>query len=128
MRLSDLRPCDNCGGKIYPMFYVVRSSIVILNADQANKTLGLARFFGGGAPGLAMAEVMGPEADNVRIGGDVHKELWTEIYLCQDCHMSDVNLAIVEEKIAKRNEANEIPDDETRDDYHHSQHMEPDTP
>lgn len=103
MKLSDLRPCDNCGGAIAPIFNIVKTSIAVINTGSANKTLGLAQYFGEGSAGLALAEVMGDQSDAVKIGSEHAKELETEIFLCQECHMTEINLAVIVEKIAARN-------------------------
>ncbi|SRR5258708_3762143 len=99
MKLSELRPCDNCGGIVAPQFYIVRSSLAIINPQSANATLGLTQMFGGH---LALAEVMSPDADAVKIAGEFNKELWIELRLCRDCYMSDINLAEVAERNSDR--------------------------
>lgn len=102
MKLSDIRPCDQCGGKIAPMFYVVKSSIAMFNRNAVNEQLGLVQMFGGGGAGIALAEVMGAHGnDVVMIAGDEDEQLWFEFYLCQDCFMGPVNLAVLMEKSAK---------------------------
>lgn len=97
MKLSNLRPCDNCGGKIAPLFYVVRTSIAVINPDAANETLGLTQMFRGS---LSLAEAFSSKPDAVKIGGDENKELMSEIFLCQNCYFGDVNVAVLVEKIA----------------------------
>jgi len=104
MKLSELRPCDNCGGPIVPIFYVVRSSIAVFNADATNQNLGLMKMFRGS---LALAETMSSQPEIVKIGGDEDKQLWVEIYLCQNCYIGDVNLALLAEKIGKQDEESE---------------------
>lgn len=101
MKLSELRPCDCCGGKIAPNFYVVRGSLAVFSPHAANATLGLATMFGGA---LALAEAMSPDSEVVKIAGEFDKALWNEIFLCQSCYMGDVNLAMISEK---RSEAKE---------------------
>jgi len=106
MKLSEIRPCDNCGGAIVPIFYVVRTSIAVFNADATNEMLGLSRMFCGS---LALAETMGSQPEAVKIGGEENKELWVEVFLCQDCYVgSNVNLALLAEKIGKKNEEGEV--------------------
>jgi len=99
MKLSEIRPCDNCGGPLVPIFYVVRSSIAVFNPDATNEMLGLTRMFHGS---LALAEIMGSKPDAVKIGGDEEENLLIEIYLCQACYIGDVNLALLAEKIGKQ--------------------------
>ena len=102
MKLSEIRPCDECGGQIAPIFYVVRSSIAMFDSKATNQTLGLMQYFGGGTAGLALAEVMGGRSEVVKIGGYEDERLWTEIILCQECYMKKVNLALLAEKISDR--------------------------
>lgn len=101
MKLSDLRPCDNCGGPIGQIFYQVRTSIVMVKAQAANQMLGLTQMMGGS---LALAEAMGPEPDCVTVGGDHDPELFTHLLMCQDCFMKPVRLAEVVEHRAKATE------------------------
>lgn len=97
MKLSEIRPCDNCGGQIVPIFYVVRTSIAVFNADATNQNLGLMRML---RDSLPLAEAFSSEPDAIKIGGEEDKQLWVDIILCQDCYVSDVNLALLAEKIA----------------------------
>ena len=90
MKLSQLRPCDKCGGKITPMFYVVRVSLAVVKADAANATLGLAQMFRGN---LGLAEAFSPQPDAIMVVGDEEPELRTELFLCQNCCMGEVNLS-----------------------------------
>lgn len=100
MKLSELRPCDHCGGPVIPIFYVVKASIAVFNANATNENLGLMRMLGGS---LSLAEVMSSEPEAVKIGGEEDKQLWTEIILCQNCYCSDMNLAVLAEQISARN-------------------------
>lgn len=99
MKLTNLRPCDNCGGEISPHFYIVRTSLAFISQKATNQVLGLNQMFGGDALGLA--EVMAPDAEAVKIAGDEDSKLMNEIFLCQICYMDDVNLALLVEKIVK---------------------------
>lgn len=108
MKLSDLRPCDNCGGPLkLGIFYVVRASLAIVRPQAANQVLGLAQVFQGS---LGLAEVMAPEADCVKIAGYDEPCLWNEIIVCQDCFMSDLNVAAISEKVNNRNAKEESSD------------------
>ncbi len=103
MKLSEIRPCDNCGGKIVPVFQVIRFSPAVFDRQAVNETLGLAQFFGGGPGALTLAQVMGPQGDVVYVGmDDEDKELsagvTTELFLCQDCYRKDINLAELAKK------------------------------
>lgn len=96
MKLSDLRPCDNCGGKIAPAFYVVRISPAFI-VPAARQTLGLMEMFHGN---LRLAELFTPEPDAVRVAGDEEKTLMTELLLCENCYlMGKVDLVVLSEKL-----------------------------
>ena len=100
MKLSNLRPCDNCGGAFKGgIFNVVRTSLAFVSPKAANQVLGLNQYFGGA---LGLAEAMAPEPDAVKIAMDEDKTLMTEILLCQECFMSDLNYAILAEKVNDR--------------------------
>src|SRR3990172_1147169 len=45
MKLSQIRPCDNCGRKIAPSFYVARFSIALFNPRATNEVLGMTHTF-----------------------------------------------------------------------------------
>lgn len=101
MKLSELRPCDKCGGKIAPVFYVVRVSLAIVT-PAANTTLGLNQMFRGN---LALAEVFTSEPHPVKVAGDEDPNLMTELFLCQNCYVGEVNLAMLAEKVEGENDA-----------------------
>lgn len=87
MKLSELKPCAGCGGpllvKHIGQWYVVRSSMAILNPQAANQTLGLAQFFQGS---MALAEAFSPAVnDAVIICGDKEPALLDEVHLCFEC-------------------------------------------
>ncbi len=82
MRLSELKPCAACGGKITPIWYVLRISQAMINPRSGNQVLGMMQMMGGS---LALAEAMVPDADCVLVMGDEEPELMTEINLCQEC-------------------------------------------
>lgn len=84
MKLSELKSCAVCNGKIAPLWYVVRVSQAMLNPRAANQTLGLMQMFGGN---LALAEIMSPEPDCVLVMGDKEPSLMTEINICQNCFL-----------------------------------------
>lgn len=114
MKLSEIRPCDNCGGKIVPMFYVVRFSVAMFAPRATNEMLGLTQMFGGS---LQLAEVMGADPEAVKIAGDEEPALWTDLLICQDCFMGisrdgsrvikPLNLALLAEKVSAGHAARE---------------------
>lgn len=92
MRLSDLRPCDRCGGPIVRppanWFWVVRVSGAAVT-PKATEVLGLAH--AAGAP-LELAETLGPVRDVVLVAGDEDPELQIELLLCLACYASEFSL------------------------------------
>lgn len=97
MKLSEIRPCDKCGGPIAPIFQVVRMSIAVFDPAAVNQTLGIHRMFGGKA--LRLAEAMSPQPECVTVGSDKEPELETLLLLCQSCYCDDINLAVLAEKV-----------------------------
>jgi hypothetical protein len=111
MRLSDLHGCDNCGGQIAPIFYVVRMSPAVINMQEARR--GIAQTEAFGFP-LALIEGMGMSGEIGTIAMDERedsgKHIMTEIWLCQGCHMKLINLAELSEKVSEREHAKEKPE------------------
>lgn len=99
IKLSELRPCDNCGGRIAPIFHHVQIRHAIINPRNANSVLGMMLMCGWGQSGqsLAVAEAMAPGADNA---AEVLSEpdATVTLYLCPKCVSEDVNLAVLMEK------------------------------
>lgn len=107
MKLSEMRPCAVCGGKLTPFWYVARISQAMLNPRAANETLGLMQMFGGN---LALAEVMGSRPDCVMIMGDAEPSLMTELHICQECFlMKPLDMGILLEKANRNKEAEVEP-------------------
>ena len=101
MKLTKLRPCDKCGGAVYPQFYVLKFSLAFINPDSVNKMMGMAQFLGGGENGMSLASVFTDTHDAVKIAGKEDKALWNELYVCQNCmieHYAD--LMILAEKVS----------------------------
>ena len=98
MKLSELRPCDSCGGKITPQFYVIRSSIALFTS-QASRVVGMTLYLGS----LALAEVVSPadEVVMVAMDSDEHKALMVELFICQECFIKPINLALLTENRAE---------------------------
>jgi hypothetical protein len=106
MKLSELTPCAKCGGKLVPIWYVVRISMAMLARKATSSVLGLSQMFSAGNPlsgqALAIAEVMAPGADEaVIIAGDKDKSLMTEFNLCQQCYLEG-HLALIQESLNAR--------------------------
>lgn len=101
MKISQLRPCDACGKKIVPTFYVVRFSLAVIDYRAINENLGLMQMLGGS---VSLAEVMTSQPEVVTVTGDEDKSLQTEVYICTDCFLHGVNLALLQERIESKDE------------------------
>ena len=107
MKLSELRPCDGCGGKLLAdhcaTFYVITSTQAMVSARAANEVLGMTQFFQGN---LALAEVMGPRPDEaVMVFGEKDPNLLTKILLCFDCYCSKPLAQLEERRNAQLSES-----------------------
>ena len=95
-KLSDLRPCDHCGGALGQMFITVRVSQTMIDAQEANRVLGTSLMFG--HQSLYLAETFCDE-NVVSTLGDENPELMTEILLCHECfYGNDFNLCVLVDK------------------------------
>lgn len=105
MKLSEVRPCDNCGHALAPSgnFYVVRTSLALVSPKAYRELVGLSLMLGNN---IGLAEVMGPEPHVIKIAGDENKELLTEFLLCVDCYTQPVILAQLDEVVQQRKESN----------------------
>lgn len=84
MKLSNLRPCDVCNGKIVPQFYVVRMSLAFFKPNATNAVLGLSQISGS----IGLAETLAPDTQCVVVAGDEKPELMSEFFMCFRCAMS----------------------------------------
>lgn len=94
MKLSELPLCVECGqppiGPGKGPFYVVRTSLAMVDPRAASGVFGVTQIVSGGRPlspaALHIAEALAPDAEGfVMIVGDVEPKLMTEFVLCQDC-------------------------------------------
>lgn len=76
MKLSELKPCSLCGGKIAPIFYRVTVEQMTFDATAVNQVIGLSTMFGGA---LGLAEAMAPRDDVTQ------KMQENTVVLCGDC-------------------------------------------
>lgn len=122
MKLSQLRPCDSCGegllqskdGTRYALFYLVAVDRALIRPGATQRVMGLAQYFGGS---LALAEVMGPDADNaVAVASKMDPKLAADDHmLCQRCYMT-VPIGVIGEKVNKRQaEAEELAERASRE-------------
>lgn len=100
MKVSELRPCDNCSGPIAPHFYRVRFTQALIRADAVNQFLGMHQFFGGKA-GAALVENFAPAShDAVLFFGDKDKSLEVELLICSSCFIDGpIDLALLAERV-----------------------------
>lgn len=116
MKLSDLKPCACCGGKIVPIFHVVTIKLAALDQKAARGVLGLTEVLGGlGNPGaFAIAECMSPDTDvAVKVLGEGdeacdrehNKTAVKHIFVCNDCYLTKpMSLAELDEKAQQQME------------------------
>lgn len=103
MKLSELRPCDCCGGPLTGgIFHILRQSMAIVSPKAANQVLGMTQYFGG-LQHIGLAEMMSPDPEAVKILGDEkqHGGEWLEIFVCQECSLKDVMLGVLIEKASE---------------------------
>lgn len=95
IKLSEIRPCDGCGGKIAPIFNVVTVKMAAFNLRNVNSVLGTSQILGHRS--LAIAEALAAGADNaIEVLED--ENATTRLFLCQNCCSSEQNLAALAEK------------------------------
>lgn len=100
MKLSALRPCDNCGGHIGHTFHLLKYSFALVKPQAVREFAGLSMMLGSSQ----LAEVMGAQQDDaVELLADQkddhgNVEGWHEFFLCTGCFCGDVNVAVMLEK------------------------------
>lgn len=94
--MKDIRPCDQCGGKLSTGSYVVRTSLLLINANAINQTAGLSQMLGGH---WGLAEVFSPDTDYVKVAMDEDSRLMTELVFCQQCVFEGLDLPSAMEKV-----------------------------
>ncbi|MGI0148708.1 MAG: hypothetical protein ACREDF_04155 [Thermoplasmata archaeon] len=77
-------------------FYVVRSSLAMVDLKAASGVLGLMTIMSGGKPpspaAINVSEALAPDAEGaIKILGDEEPSLMTEFALCQDCALMGGN-------------------------------------
>lgn len=94
MKLSELRPCDGCGGVLMPpsagMFYVVDLQGAILDRAALMQVDGIGRIWGKSVMEdprvLRIAETFAPLGDQaVQLLGEHRPELKSRLLLCMNC-------------------------------------------
>lgn len=84
MDISEIRPCDNCGGPIRPAFVVLDESQALIHGQNIQEFMGMATYFGGA---YKLAEIFTPDTQAAIVAGDEHPELRTRAIVCQPCYM-----------------------------------------
>jgi hypothetical protein len=79
---SRIRPCDACGGRIGPDFYVVRVAQALVDYDTVNRLQGMTTYFQGHQ---ALAEMFMPDQTLEHVVDGEDPEGWGEVVLCQNC-------------------------------------------
>lgn len=108
IKLSEIRPCDFCGGKIAPQFYVLDIKFAMFGRGTS-EVLGLVHGFG--FP-LGLAESFAPRAEEAIVVAE-DPAMNHRLFICQKCYLegSSRSLAEVAEitrsKVEKKEEVNE---------------------
>ena len=111
MKLSGLRPCICCGGKIVPLFHMITivDQVGALDRKATNEVLGLTQMLGGigNAGAFAIAECMSPGTDDaVKVLGEgrepedatYKKDQTIRVFVCNDCYNTQPSLDLREIK------------------------------
>lgn len=102
MKLSELPLCIECEKPVIGPdtgrgpFYVLRTSLAIVNPKAASGVLGLITIMSGGKTpsnaAINIAETLAPDAENaILVVGDEDPKLMTEFFLCQNCALMGDN-------------------------------------
>lgn len=109
MKVSELRPCDNCAGVIAPTFYTIRISQAFITPaarNAANALLGTSQILGGSGTAQRIALAMAGDPDDaVLVFGEQRPALYTDLLICADCfHMNRVSLPMIVERMGRADE------------------------
>lgn len=78
---NELRPCAECNGPLGPCFFVVDTSIAVVDPERASMHLGLVAIYGGQPGAEAIANAMGSGACY-----RIDSETKTRKFVCPRCH------------------------------------------
>jgi hypothetical protein len=98
MKLSEIRPCDQCQRPLRTGAYAIDMSLLIVNPAKAAQAIGLGLLVGS----MELADVMGSPDDVIVVAGDKEPSLRTRLLICQDCALEPLDLALLLEKEAAR--------------------------
>lgn len=96
--VSELRPCDGCGGPITLIFYRVEVALHAVDVGEVQRVLGTQSIIGGTAGSLAVAEVLASSGSVVR----TDESLKTGLNLCTHCYVENI-AELVDREAAKQN-------------------------
>lgn len=106
MKLSSLKPCAYCNKALIEKhtmhFYIVTSTMALINPVHANQVMGMTQFFQGN---LALAEVFAG-SDPVTVVSEHDKTMEDKIMLCMECWYSNGLGAMLEHINRKKEEKN----------------------
>lgn len=92
MKLSELRPCDFCGGPVGLCFRFIEVRVAVVRPDAARQVMGLS--VAHGFP-IGLAEEFAPEADRAVAHSE---ELTDKLFCCTECYCKPLDIARVIEK------------------------------
>ena len=86
-------------------FYVVRTSLAVVNVAAVQQFVGMRTFFGGRASN-ALVEQFAPGAEAaITVAGDQDPALMTELVFCMNCYVGgELNLPEAEAALATKRE------------------------
>jgi hypothetical protein len=104
LKLSELRPCDACGGQITPFFQHIQIRHAIFNARNVNATIGIMHGWGrtladrDAMQALNVAEALSPGADAAVEVLD-EPDATTTLFICNECYLNKpLDLAMIAER------------------------------
>lgn len=86
MKLSELKACETCGGKLLPFFYVLKVEVGVFNIARCNRIVNDSKELGS----LPLAEAVAPDADKAI--SVVPTE--TTVMICRRCGADKLRLTL----------------------------------
>lgn len=84
MDITEIRPCDNCGGPIRPVFVVLDESQAIMHGRNIQSFIGLSMQLD---MNFKLAQMFSPDTQAAVVAGDEKPALKTRAILCQPCYL-----------------------------------------
>lgn len=103
MKLTEIRPCDHCGGPISPMFHVLSCDVGGVNPKKTARAIAAAELCGS----FRLAEAIGMTEDPIVLASDdpATAPLAHRLFLCNDCFAKPICLYDVSAKVVAKKEA-----------------------